>query len=154
MMPKLTEINLTAAHEVGHAIIAQNHGIKVFEVRIEPGGDAGYADIDEYCDTADVAMEISLAGFVNEQLIQGRDPEAEIDRFFEEHAFLDDLADILDVMDHLDAEIVGDGDPGIITELTIQSVLKSVIRQLSKPRVQQQSKRLARRLLRHKRIVF
>jgi hypothetical protein len=141
-MAKITEITLTAAHEVGHLIVAQNHGIKVFEIRIEPGGDGGYTDIDEYVDYLNVAMEIALAGFVAEELAKGNDPIKEIDHFFTDYQYADDCADLMDVLDHLE------------DEFTIHDILVSLVKQLTKPRVVQTSKRMVRRLARHKKLTI
>jgi hypothetical protein len=139
-MAKLTEVQLTAIHEIGHTLIAQKHGIKVFEIVIEPGGDSGYADIDEYTAPHQVALQIGLAGFVAEELAHGREPDYK--HFQTEPQYEDDRNDVADVLENMREAIA------------VPIAIREVTKYLTSPRVAQTSKRLAKRLARHKRIII
>jgi hypothetical protein len=104
MSKKVTERHIIIAHELGHALVARKHGIKDIEIKIGHDGD-GVTNFEPHEERYTDSLEIDIAGFVAEEMFQGRDPIETLDNFFIESQYTDDVKDICDTVEegHLDA---------------------------------------------------
>jgi hypothetical protein len=63
-------IHATAAHEVGHAIVASHIGLNVVKVQLLHGGRGGNTTIQGYVPAED-ELQVAVAGFVAEEFAHG-----------------------------------------------------------------------------------